>query len=67
MNIPIEIMIAVSEIIEKNQLPAEVMGATEDDEVIIQFQYDRQISSAVFEIMEMIDEYNETEKEQEDD
>lgn len=65
--VPLQVMAEVARLIETHMIPAEVMGATDKDEIQINLQYEKQSSPLVFEIIEMIDEYNEENEGSEDD
>ena len=58
-NVPANIMIEFAEALAENELTNEITGTTEDNEVVIEVQYEKSERQAIFELMEMVDDAQE--------
>lgn len=53
--VPVDIMVEFVEILEENSLDNTIQGTNEDDEIIIDVNYESDERQAVFELMELLD------------
>jgi hypothetical protein len=69
LNIPQDVMAETAEIIEQNEMEANILGKTEDDCIIVGFDYAPEQRDSIMEILELIEDFNgeeESEEETED-
>jgi len=64
--VPSEIMTQFVDQMNANDLVNFILGTTEDNEVIIEVQYEPEDKFAVFELTEMVEDYEEEYEETED-
>lgn len=55
-NVAIDSMLEFCAVLESNELSNEIVGVTDDDEIIIQVSYDSSERAAIFELIEITDE-----------
>lgn len=60
--VPTEAIIAIAEKLSENELTNEITGTTEDDEIIIEVQYEKEDRQTIFEMEEIIDDCQEDEE-----
>ncbi len=64
--VPADSVVEFAEILSENELTNEIIGVTDDDELIIEVQFDKSQFNAVEELDELV-ESTETEEEEEEE
>jgi hypothetical protein len=67
LNVPAEIMTDFANLIADHEIDNEIMGATDEGEIIIEVRYEKEDRQGIFELMEMIDDYYSEEEEENQD
>ena len=57
INVPVAIITEVADLLAEHDLTNEIMGSTEDGEIIIEVQYEKEERKAVFELLELVEDY----------
>jgi hypothetical protein len=59
INVPAEIITEFADLLAEHNLTNEILGSTDDGEIIIEVQYEKEERQAVFELLELIDDNEE--------
>ena len=65
LNIPQDVMAETAEIIEQNEMEANILGKTEDDCITVGFDYAPEQRDSIMEILELIEDFNDEDGEEE--
>ncbi|MGQ0826967.1 MAG: hypothetical protein ACT4ON_01100 [Bacteroidota bacterium] len=65
-DVPADSIVEFAEILSENELTNEIIGVTDDDELIIEVQFDKSQFKAVEELEELVESNEETEEGEED-
>ena len=57
--VPKEIIEEFSDLIAEHEITNAIQGSTEDGEIIVEVQYEKEERPGVYALMELIDDYNE--------
>lgn len=57
--VPKEIIEEFSDLIAEHEIENSIQGSTEDGEIIVEVQYEKEERQGVYALMELIDDYNE--------
>lgn len=57
--VPKEIIEEFSDLIAEHEIANSIQGSTEDGEIIVEIQYEKEERQGVYVLMELIDDYNE--------
>ena len=58
LNVPQEIIEEFADLLAENNITNEIQGTTEDGDIIIRVEYEKEERQAIFELMELIDDHN---------
>ena len=64
--VPVEAIVEIAKMLEASQINNTILGTTEDEEIVIEVEYDRDERQVVFDLEEIIENYGE-ENEEDDD
>ena len=56
INVPAEIIAEFADLLAEHNLNNEILGSTEDGEIIVAVQYEKEERQAVFELLELVDD-----------
>lgn len=54
-NVPTDSMVEFAEVIEENQLQGIIAGVTEDEEIIVNVEYERDQRDTILDLMELLE------------
>jgi hypothetical protein len=64
INVPIDAMEDVADFIADHELTNEILGSTEDGEITISIEYEKEDRKVIFELMELVEDSIEEEDDQ---
>ena len=56
INVPVEIIAEFADLLAEHNLTNEILGSTEDGEIIIEVQYEKKERQAVFDLLELVED-----------
>lgn len=58
INVPVIIIVEFAGLLAEHNLTNEIVGLTDDGEIIIEVQYEKEERQAVFELLELVEDYS---------